>query len=638
MSKDAAAASASPQGRGARRFPLNWLWALLGGSFMALAYPPYDFGSLVWVGLIPLLSVLWCGRRGFWRGFRLGWLYGMGWYGVSFWWIHNVGVVWDIPLPVFLGTAFLPLMALYSCLPALWGGMANTWLRPCSAETPQVNGLPQEERRKAWGEWASRDTLCTLRCALGLGALWVCIEWLRASGTLGFSWCSLGTALYDGLSMVQWAEFVGTSALAFIPVFTSVVLWCALRRAVLHFKGCGIGCRPWDFYGAVVVLMVLFSGGLYLSRQYSPQVMMQRPEVLQLPVAAVQINLDQNERMSAGSVQPHLYGVYLRATKSAFDQIQKDTVQRAVEHPDLAFTQQLPVWVVWPESALGCPFLRDADTRAIIPDRYTGEELMGENGLPKVRQLVREMGGQDFVLFTGVDEFLCRPADDGTLAPAGMLNSMAVMPGGQDSALTASKQHLMPFGEYIPLVDSIGWIGKAFSAITGTQVGDGIIPGTGSEPLRVPVPGTDETVDAIPAICYEDTVSPQVAKFVRPGPQVIVNGSNDAWFRESACGEQQARAAAFRCIELRRPMVRAANMGVTCAIAPNGAFIHALRKGDGDPHLDGFSYAVLPVDREAGVTLYAAWGDWAVVLCLLLALGTCVPAWKREPVRDDKGE
>lgn len=257
MSKDAAAASASPQGRGARRFPLNWLWALLGGSFMALAYPPYDFGSLVWVGLIPLLSVLWCGRRGFWRGFRLGWLYGMGWYGVSFWWIHNVGVVWDIPLPVFLGTAFLPLMALYSCLPALWGGMANTWLRPCSAETPQVNGLPQEERRKAWGEWASRDTLCTLRCALGLGALWVCIEWLRASGTLGFSWCSLGTALYDGLSMVQWAEFVGTSALAFIPVFTSVVLWCALRRAVLHFKGCGIGCRPWDFYGAVGVVQIV---------------------------------------------------------------------------------------------------------------------------------------------------------------------------------------------------------------------------------------------------------------------------------------------------------------------------------------------------------------------------------------------
>ena len=254
---------------------------------------------------------------------------------------------------------------------------------------------------------------------------------------------------------------------------------------------------------------------------------------------------------------------------------------------------------------------------------------MGAEGLPKVRQLVREMGGQDFVLFTGVDEYLCRTADDGTLAPAGMLNSMAVMPGGQDTALTASKQHLMPFGEYIPLVDSIGWIGKAFSAITGTQVGDGIIPGEGSEPLRVPVPGTDETVDAIPAICYEDTVSPQVAKFVRPGPQLIVNGSNDAWFRESACGEQQARAAAFRCIELRRPMVRAANMGVTCAIAPNGAFIHALRKGDGDPHLDGFSYAVLPVDREAGVTLYAAWGDWAVLLCLLLALATSAPAWKR---------
>ena len=622
------AAEAVPA-KAVRRMRWDWLWSLLGGAFMALAYPPYDFGSLVWVGLVPLLCVLWCGGAGFWRGFRQGWLYGMGWYCVSFWWIHNVGIVWDIPMPVFLAIAFLPLMALYSCLPALWAGVANTWLRPCRAPLPQVAGLPQAERREAWGDWAARDTLCTLRCALGLGALWVCIEWLRASGTLGFSWCSLGTALYDGLSMVQWAEYVGTSALAFIPVFTVVVLWCALRRTVLHFKGCAVGCRPWDFYGTVAVLFILFAGGLFMSRQYSPGVMMKRPEVLQLPVVAVQVNLDQNERMEGGSLQPHLYGVYLRATKSAFDHIQEDTMRRAVENPDYAFTQQLPVWVVWPESAMGCPFLRDADTRRFIPDRFTQNTFLGPEGLPKVRELVRGMGGQDFVLFTGVDELLYRAAGDGTYTPAGMLNSMAVMAGGQETALTASKQHLMPFGEYIPWVESIEWLGQAFSAITGTQVGDHILPGEGDSPLRVPVPGTDETVDAIPAICYEDTVSPQVAKFVRPGPQVIVNGSNDAWFRESACGEQQARAAAFRCIELRRPMVRAANRGLTCTIAPNGAFIHALRKADGSPHLDGYSYAVLPVDREAPVTLYAAWGDWAVLLCLLLATGACAPVFCR---------
>ena len=116
-----------------------------------------------------------------------------------------------------------------------------------------------------------------------------------------------------------------------------------------------------------------------------------------------------------------------------------------------------------------------------------------------------------------------------------------------------------------------------------------------------------------------------LTKYVRKGPQVIVNVSNDGWFRNSVCGAQQARNAAFRCIELRRPMVRAANRGVCCSIAPNGAFIHALLKADGTPHLPGYSYAVLPVDRNAGFTLYALLGDWAVVVCALLALLTMSP-------------
>ena len=56
-----------------------------------------------------------------------------------------------------------------------------------------------------------------------------------------------------------------------------------------------------------------------------------------------------------------------------------------------------------------------------------------------------------------------------------------------------------------------------------------------------------------------------------------------------------------------------------CAIAPNGTIIDCLLKADGSPKLAGYSYAVLPVDRRAGLTLYALGGDWAVLLCALLA-------------------
>lgn len=590
------------------------LVCLLSGMATALAFPPYDIGNLVWLALLPLLSCLWLGPRGFKRGFGLGWLWGLGCYAATNSWITEVGHVFFIPAPVFCALGFLPLMGVYALLPALWAGFANTLLRP------DLSPLPESVAdRGAAAPWARRAMLSGLRAAVGCGALWVCMEWLRAHGTLGYSWNSLGMALYGGLSLVQWAEFVGTTALSFLPVATSVILWCAMRRTWLQFRRFGSAGRPWDFYGLVLILFALFAGGLFLSARYAADSLLRNERVLPLPVVAVQINLDQNDRIAAGGPCPELYGVYLRATRQAFEEIQQKTMQRALKRDDVGITQQLPLWVIWPESALGCPLHRSVDTGELLPDFQTMQQFFGHDGLPLVRRQIMDVGGQPFVLFTGADECLWKEAAGGEAVPAGMKNSMAVISGGFESIATVAKQHLMPFGEYVPFVEDIAWIGQIYSEMTGTQVGDGILPGEGTEPLTVNVPGTNESVGVIPAVCYEDSVGDLVAKFARKGPQVIVNVTNDAWFRHSVCGAQQARNAAFRCIELRRPMVRAANMGVTCAIAPNGAVIDSLAKADGDPHTAGYSYAVLPVDREAGLTLYALFGDWAVLLCALAA-------------------
>lgn len=593
---------------------------------MALAFPPYDVSLLVWVALLPLLSALWTRPARFWRGFFLGWLFGMGWYCISFWWIHNVGHVFRIPTPLFLGVAFFPLMALYSCLPGLWAGVVNTWLRPRLSTSPATEGKTRSERLTQWKRWAVGDLLSTLRSACGAASLWVCVEWARAHGTLGFSWNSMGTALYDGLSFVQWAEFAGTAALSFIPVFTAVILWGASRRCYRFFKATASLCRPWDFYALVIALFALFTGGLALSKAYSPLVMFQRDSVMALPVMAVQINQNQTDRIEAapGHTGIPLMRRYLDATKRGFEEVQKETFLLAQRHPGRAIIQQLPVWVVWPESAMPAPVWRDTDTGELLPSVLLSADFFGDNGLPGAREAARSMGGQNFVLFSGIDEFITNGRLSSSQKGRSMFNSMAVIPGDFSTVATASKQHLMPFGEYIPLAESVSWINETYTELTGTQVGDGIRPGTGDSPIETPVPGTKETIGVIPAVCYEDTVGDLLTKFVRKGPQVIVNVTNDAWFRNSACGEQQARAAAFRCIELRRPMVRAANQGTTCCIAPNGAFIHTLRNSSGDTHTEGYSYGLLPVDKNAGYTLYALAGDWAVAVCAVAAGLLCL--------------
>ncbi len=620
------------------------LLSLLGGVIMAMAFVPYDISIIVWVGLLPLLLVLWLRPMRFWAAFGYGWVYGMGWYSISFWWIHEVGTVFRINEFLFLGVAFIPLMSYYAIFPALWAGIASTFLRPQLSTAPSPESfavskklaLPSDiydAKRKAWRDWAMLDMFSTLRSAVGLAALWVCVEWLRAQGTLGFSWNSMGMALYDGLSLAQWAEFIGTAALSFFPVFFAVICYGAGRRCYLHMKAMSKSCRPWDFYAVLLLVFGLFMGGLSLAQRYSATRMLNEEGIIALPVLAVQNNLDQVKKITTPR---HLRGVYFREyleeTRAGFHRVQQETLALAQKNPEYGFTQQLPLWVIWPESAMPYPFWRDSQVGVRLNDHVASNIYFNDNsGIPALRHELRELGSTGFVLFTGIDEYEIVPDNQGAQNIKGMHNAMAIIEDDFDTVRTVSKQHLMPFGEYIPLARDIEWVGQAYAEITGTQTGDGIIPGEGTEPISVSVPGSDEKISVIPAICYEDTVGGLVRQFARKGAQVIVNISNDAWFHHSACGEQQARNAAFRCIELRRPMVRAANQGVTCAIGANGGFIDELRDDKGKPYLSGSSYAVLPVDPNAGLTLYAQFGDWAVLLCFLVALVLAIQPliWKK---------
>lgn len=605
----------------------HWLLSLLSGAIMALAFEPYDFGYIVWVGLLPILTILWTGPAKFWRGFFMAWLFGMGWYSVSFWWIHNVSYVFNIPLWLFLLIAFLPLMAVYSAMVGLWGGLLATVIRPRLEKGPDTAGLRAEQRKEAWRAWAFRDTLSTLATATGVAAALVCVEWLRSSGTLAFSWNTLGMGMYHGLSLVQWAEFIGTTALSFIPAFVTVILWGAGRRAYMYFKGAKSHCRIWDFYATMLVLFMLFIGGMFISKAYSPNALLRKDSTLALPVLAVQINKDQHEKIrELRTGQSRGNAELVQLSETAYQEVMQRQIRKIQENElDLAFPLHQPAWLIWPESALSFPLFIDAQSGRYLDRQHRQAVRFLTTDLPAMQQHI----AMPIVLIAGTDEHRYTTTGD-MWERQGMFNSMVCFTGTDFEHLqSASKQHLMPFGEYIPLADSCEWLSNIYAEVTGTQVGDGIRPGSGSEPLMAPVPGKNENVSIIPAVCYEDTVGTKLTKFIRKGPQVIVNISNDAWFRDSACGAQQARNAAFRCIELRRPMVRSANMGYCCAIAPNGAIINTQE----NPHAPGYSFAVLPVDRNAGFTVFALFGDWAVAVCFLIVLAFLVLFFLRKKLK-----
>jgi apolipoprotein N-acyltransferase len=71
-------------------------------------------------------------------------------------------------------------------------------------------------------------------------------------------------------------------------------------------------------------------------------------------------------------------------------------------------------------------------------------------------------------------------------------------------------------------------------------------------------------------ICFE-VIFPELARtLAKEGGAFFVNLTNDAWFGPTSAPYQHLSMARFRCVENRRPMVRAANTGFSAFIDANG--------------------------------------------------------------------
>lgn len=249
--------------------------------------------------------------------------------------------------------------------------------------------------------------------------------------------------------------------------------------------------------------------------------------------------------------------------------------------------------VVWPETA--------------VPGRLF---------YPWVQEVFNRMlATGDFYLMSGIEE---------EVQPEEIYNAAVLMKGSTRNFQTYRKVHLVPFGEYIPLRG----IFPPFEWVAGRLIPSDFEFGKNLDPLQV----DEEGYQIIPLICFEDTIGRLARKFVRAGePQIIVNVTNDGWFWESAGSTQHLANARFRCIELRRPMIRAANTGVSCFIDELGSLYDREsnppfeRKIVDDVTGSTFVTGVLPgtvrMQIDSPMTIYARFGDWFSIGLGGLAIG-----------------
>ncbi|NJB66737.1 apolipoprotein N-acyltransferase [Desulfobaculum xiamenense] len=212
---------------------------------------------------------------------------------------------------------------------------------------------------------------------------------------------------------------------------------------------------------------------------------------------------------------------------------QDGTVDRYETLTQAAQAQERPNLVVWPETAL--------------PFYFQETSLLGS----RVRKLARE--GNSYLL-TGAPAYT--PAPDGS---GYRMHNRAFLIG-PDGATAGfyDKEHLVPFGEYVPFGNLLFFLDKLVQG-----VGD-FVPGTSTVPLPA------GTMDLGVLICYE-TIFPELAQArVDAGANLLVNISNDAWFGDSSAPLQHLHMSVLRAVEQGRWLVRGTNTGISAIIDPLG--------------------------------------------------------------------
>ena len=395
--------------------------------------------------------------------------------------------------------------------------------------------------------------------------LWVTLELLRTYVLSGLPWSLLGYSQYRQLDVIQIADHLGVYGVSFLIVMTNVALAELYLWLMPLFRGFRPARLPWELVTTAAMLMGLswaYSTSLIASEG------MERSKAT-LQVGVVQPNIDQ-------------------AIK--WDQAFREETFRRYDRLTGSFGNGVDL-IVWPEAAT--PFIYEREPvyqlqLVALANRASAPLLFGS---PAVRF---DADRKPFLLNSAY-----------LLSPDGQLL------GRYD------KQHLVPFGEYIPFKSSLlFFLEKMVEGIGDFQAGPGptilsfqLKESGGSAPARRVKFGI--------VICYEVIFPDLVRRIAHSGGEFLVTITNDAWFGDSSAPAQHFSMVVFRSVENHLAFARAANTGISGFIDPFGRIIAA-----SPIFTETALQAEIPVRQTK--TFYSRHGDVFAYGCMLISLLFCL--------------
>ncbi|MCM3805386.1 apolipoprotein N-acyltransferase [Streptomyces malaysiensis] len=408
---------------------------------------------------------------------------------------------------------------------------------------------------------------------LWTACLWVAEEWARDRVPFGgFPWGRLAFA-NTGSPYTPLAALGGAPLVTFGVALTGGALACA-ALVLWRLRGAGgfSARRALPAAGAVAVAAAVTAAGFAVPIPTAADD--------SVDIAVVQGNVQQPGMDFLGRPMMILDN-HAKATLN----LAKDVKAGRIAKPDL---------VIWPENA------SDLD-----PFQY-------REAYARIDEAVRAIGVPVLV-----GALVDHPTKQGYVENQGIVWDPKSGPGA-----SYTKQHPVPFGEYVPFRQELSKI------ITRLQrVPRDFYPGDHSGVLEV---GPARLGDVI---CFEVAYDEIVRDTVNAGARAIVVQTNNATYGRSGQPEQQLVMSKLRAIEHGRPVITAATSGISAVVSPDGTIEQRTKEFTQDvltariPLRDGKTLA----DRVGAIP------EWVLAMVGVLSCAAAIMIGRRGRT-DEKGQ
>ena len=558
--------------------------ALLGALLYGAALPPIGWSGIAWAALLPWSIIVALPRQLSWREWRWIWLAA---------WLLWLGLLYFIPIPHPALWLFWPLLAGYCAL-----------------------YIPAFIAAARWLLFRGRLPLW-----LAVPISWAGLEWVRGNFLTGFAMGFLSHSQFRQPLVIQIADLGGAYLVSFLLAMCSAF---AARGLMLEQQLRGDSAGPERrrkvsaMFGQTAGVVLVFSGVcLYgagsiggfsgkLTEERKQQLKEQAAKDGELKALVIQGSID--------TTFPETREDLEQVFAAQFEQYRELTIAARKEFPDAQL-------VIWPETIFVQTLLLptelelvlDQEQRALLTRARREFSLCFQASMGALpREDETEPACENCLpLITGVG------AHD--LTSSLSYNSVGLIGESCEVVARYDKMHRVIVGEYLPFGEWFPWLYQL------TPVGRGIAEGRSAVAMEV------AGVRLSPSICFESTVPHlirrQVQQLAAAGkePDVLVNPTNDGWFFGTSCLDLHLACNVFRAVEMRKPMVVAANTGFSAWIDAQGRILE-----QGPRRATGY----FPVSLQRGggkLSGYRIIGDWPWLICGLAAVAALIAAW-RSPI------